>query len=183
MLSPSELRARRLKRQPKPPTAKQQANRWETLAHVAAIASSLAAAAALLVSTHQFRENLRLQENVVFLQNRSLQTERATKAAELFEKYLDVRSKNTDLPKGPERTEFYFERNNRGLLLLNAIFSATKGDDEWERIVYWSLQRYEHVAREKKILCLSLTEDFQAFIQKSLNDPPPQMCYDFNVSE
>lgn len=156
---------------------------WEKMAHVATITSSLAAAAALIASTSQFRENLRVQENAVFLQNKSLQTERASKAAELFEKYLDVRGRTTDLPPGPKRDAFYVNRNNRGLLILDAIYSSTRGDQQWENIVFYSLMRYESFARERKILCMSLTDDFQAFIDKMMPDVASQKCHDMNESE
>lgn len=150
---------------------------------IAAVISTLAATATLYVSENQFRENLRVQENALFLQNKAFQTERASKAAEIFEKYLEVRSKTTTLPPGQKRDEFYFNRNNRGLLLLDALYSSTRGDDQWEGLVSYSLIRYEEFARNGRVLCLTLTDDFLKLMDKHFPEAAEKKCNDLTTSE
>lgn len=160
--------------------------RWEVLAHAATVGSSLAAAVAILVSSYQFRETMRLQEQSVNLQLQALHMERASKAAEIFSKFLEVRYEWPDLPAGPRRDAFLVDRNNRALRLLNALYETSKGDAQWESIVHWSLQYFERFARERNVRCLNLTSDFTTFIERALPNLPSEplkMCRDMYDSE
>jgi hypothetical protein len=160
--------------------------RWETLAHIGTIVSSLAATVALLVSSYQFRETVRIQEQSIKLQNQALRTERASKAAEIFEKFLEVRYRRTELPDGPQRKRFMFERNNRALMFLNALYETSKGDQQWEDIIHYSLQYFDAFARERQVICLSLTEDFKVFMLKNLPNAPQdswKICHDLTEAD
>lgn len=154
---------------------------WERLAHTATITSSIAACAALAASIYQFRENLRVQEATVALQAATLRVERASKAGELFDRYLAIRKETPDAKLSQEkRARFYIERNNRAILVLSALYSTTKGEEDWESIVFNALQRYAHNARERNIACEPLTEDFRSFMKLALPDATDKsMCSDY----
>lgn len=116
------------------------------------------------------REALRLQEE-------SLQSERASKAAEIYGKYLEVAYSRPSSKKTEEAKQFRFERDNRALLLLNALSLVSKGDAEWQEIVHWSLQRYTLLAERGDVICLSLTRDFRKRLEDMLPGEP-RICRD-----
>lgn len=158
---------------------------WEKLSHVGAIFSALVALAALAASTYQFRESVRLQERAINLQAVTLQVGKSGKAAEIFERYIEVRSTSpgANLSR-EEKSLFYIERNNRALRILNALYSTTKGDDQWEDVVFSSLQRFTHVAQDRNVRCEPLTEDFRRFIKLAIPETTDKsMCSDYIDSE
>lgn len=159
------------------------AGAWDMLLKCVPAASLGVTFAALLFTTYQFGETVKVQRETIQIQQRSLESTRSGKAADLFERYLDVAYSRPRVGRGPEADAFRFSRDNRALVLLNSVYSVTKGDDDWHEIVFWSLRRFVSLARERKVLCLSLSREFRALLEQHLAEPSPNICHDMSSEQ
>src|SRR5712691_7259517 len=109
------LRRRMLDRQftsPVAPTSVEPAP-WQAHANVGNAISAFVALAALLFAGYQFNEAMHAQSQAIRLQTEALQSDRSSRAAELYAKYLDVAHSRPTVTKGFEADRFRFERDNR----------------------------------------------------------------------
>jgi hypothetical protein len=156
---------------------------WEGWAHAGTVASAAVAVVALLVGAYQFFETTKLQREALVIQATSAKAERSSKAAEFFERFVQSQTE-WDPPKEKNRIDHYIRvRNNKSLQLLNALFTAADGNEKWEMLVFWELQKLAHFIKKRETACLSLTDDFYQFILKSVTELPPNICYDTYDSE
>ncbi len=147
---------------------------FEVASHLATISSSLVAALALGFGGYQFYETQKLQQA-------ALDQERQGKAAEFYQRFVELSI--LPPPKGAkdERDEERFVRAQRALTTLNAVHLATKGDNKWDEIVYWSLHHYWAIrwaVSEKKVTCRALTDDFRKLVEELSTDSKPNICHD-----
>ena len=163
----------------------QEPRKWERIAHIGTIASAFAAIAALAASTYQFKENLRVQEQAASLQAQAIQVERSAKAGEIFERYMSIRAESPSANLSRKaRSEFYAARNNRALIVLNAMYATTKGDPQWEGIVSSSMYHFVHVVRARQVACEPLTKDFRMRIQQTVSEATIEtMCMDYYLPD
>lgn len=114
------------------------------------------------------------------MQERSTYSERSAKAVELYEKYLDIAYRTSEQMVHKESPSERATRHNRALLILNAIKAVTRDDGDWQQIVSWSLRRHLWLAKQREVLCLSLTPDFRARIEELIPDKDPVICRDMS---
>jgi hypothetical protein len=152
-------------------------------ANIATITSALVAVIAIMAGIYQFRENVALQRDALYLQEKSVQADRNSKAAEFLDKFHGAMSEHSP-PADKNQYERYIRvRNNRALIYLNAVHSIAAGDDRWETVLFWELNSLAHWLKRKQAMCLSLTDDFQKFIAKNVADLSKNFCYDISESE
>ena len=150
------------------------------VANIATALSLLVAILAFAFGTYQYRESSLLQERALKLQSHALTSDTSSKAADVFQRYLEIahtRPKDSD----PEKARaFRVERDNHALQMLNALYTIGKNDDEWLEIIDWKLSRYIALAEKRSVWCLNLTREFRRLIERRVVGPTPMICSDMD---
>jgi hypothetical protein len=139
-------------------------SRLERLSFVATVVAAPISMLALVASLWQFGESFKLQMRSEQLQRASVQADRSAKAADLYERYINLRFEKYDFVDRKKLEDQLFERHNKSLVLLNSIFAITAGDDAWRDLVHWSLDNHWHYLHKGNTMCLWLTDDFRRYL-------------------
>lgn len=160
------------------------AARWQLYANIGTVVSSVVAPLVLLFGIHQFRETMTAQTESLSMQKKALQSDRTSKAAELFEKYLEISTRKPSKLNRDEVNSFRINRDGRSLLALNSVYSMTKGDKEWEEKIVLELRAFRPTAMRSQILCNDLTTDFREVVEVQLGGlAPVSVCMDWADKE
>jgi len=176
-------------REPRPfgvaETASATPGRLKAWAHLATIAASLVAVAALVIGTGQFVETQKAQRESIALQNATLHQERVTtaaelnaKAVELFVKYNELMLQPTPSAGKNSRREARYWKDNLAVNLLESLYNLTRGNREWETTVGWALDRHGRFIREQRLPCAAYSSEFVRYLEKTMALRGPQLCRD-----
>lgn len=152
-------------------------------AHIATIASSVVAIAALAFGSYQFYETQKAQRESIALQKDSLEHERNAKAIELFVKYNELMLQPNASGSQIERKESRYWKQNLAVGLLESLFNLTRGSKEWEATVGWALERHGTFIRENRLSCMTYSGEFVAYLEKIFSAQPYSLCMDLHASE
>lgn len=161
--------------------------RLEAASYVATITSSAIAIAALLFGSYQFYETMSAQRRSLELQVSTLQTDRNSKAAELFDKFLELNLSQYTERSPQQHQEYIYVRANRSLSYLSAIYRLTEGDKQWKHNLIWAARHDWAIreAAEKKIIsCLKLDYEYVKFLHLELDSEQDLLafCNDYGGS-
>lgn len=171
--------------QDKPPTAPASGNSSKLVvwAHIATISSSIVAVVALVFGSYQFYETQKAQRDSIALQKDAFEHELYAKTIDLLMKYNELMLQPPPSGSKAKKKEEWYWKQNLAISMLEAIFTLTKGDNEWEATVRWALQRHEHFIRENRLSCMTYSSEFVAFLENVFTAQPNSLCLDPNAFE
>lgn len=150
-------------------------------AHIATISSSFVAIAALAFGSYQFYETQKAQRESIALQKAAFEHELYAKAIDLLMKYNELMLQPLPSDSKAKNKEKWYWQQNLAVSMLEALFTLTSGNNEWEATVRWALQRHEHFIREHRLSCMTYSSEFVAFLEKVFTAQPKSLCLDPNA--
>ncbi len=153
--------------------------RWATLAiagllkagvSISPWATVIAAAVAVFTFYYgyqQFRQTQQAARGTLTLQRETLESDRESKAVELFIKYNELMLEPTSSPKSPKRpSEFW--RDNLALSIAESIFKLRRDEEGWRETVKWMLSKHAENLKKKGLDCSTYDPEFVKFVNQMM---------------